>query len=127
MLSRKKNPRIAKFAHSLTGLVVIIKGVDKAEHFEQHPVIPVLLIIIGSLIIIATFFHHQLEKTIKEFKTLLFVFEGCALLLVSYYFFAAGKKLLPFAFLIAAIAYFIVAIILYRKKIKELRTSTTTL
>ena len=38
------------------------------------------------------------------------------LIIVSYYYFSEGKKGLPYAYLFAAVVYFVVAANLYRKK-----------
>lgn len=121
MLNKEKKHRIEKIGHYVTGTIVIIKGIDKSEHFSEHPFVTILLFMIGAFIITATYFHHFFAARVKEFKSILFFCEGCALLLVTYYYFEAGKKLLPYAYLIASIAFFIAAFLVYRKKAKQLR------
>lgn len=122
LIKNSKHAAIAeKFGHYLTGFLVILKGIDKSEHFSEHPFVVVLLLILGSFIITATYFHHFFEKKVKEFKTIIHITEGLVLLLVTYYYFEEGKKALPFAFLVASIANFVAAFVLYKKKISATR------
>ncbi len=120
MFKIKKNPVLEKFAHYLTAFVVILKGIDKAEHFHEHPFVSIFLILLGVILLLATVFHHTLEKKVKEFKTVLFTCEGLSLLLVSYYFFASGKKLLPSVYLACGIAFLIMAYVFYLRKSRRL-------
>ncbi|HRI19652.1 MAG TPA: hypothetical protein PLA68_01805 [Panacibacter sp.] len=119
LFKNKKRAAVAeKLSHYLTGFIVILKGIDKAEHFKEHPFIVILLFILGAFIIVATYFHHFFERKVKEFKTLIHITEAVVLLLVTYYYFEEGKTALSFAFLVAAIANFIAAFVLYKKKLR---------
>jgi hypothetical protein len=108
-------------AHYLTGLIVIVKGFEKMEHFDEHPFIPIFLFALGAFIIIATLCHRFFEQHVKEFKTLLHGCEFLVLCLVAYYYFVEGKKALPAAYLIAAIGHLVAAIVFYRKKVSAIK------
>jgi len=114
-----KNERLEKFSHYLAGALIILKGIDKAEHFNKHPVICILLFLIGGFIIFANFRHSYFEKHFKEFKSVLFFCEGVVLAMISYYYFDEGKKYIHFFYALAAVIYIIVSIVFYRKKIKN--------
>jgi len=119
LIKRNRNPRIQRLAHYLVGFLVIVKGVEKSEHFSDHPVLCLSLFIIGGFILFANFRHHYFEKHFKEFDVVLFFCEGLVLTGVSYYYFSEGRKGLPYAYLLGAVVYFVVAVIKYRKKSKE--------
>ncbi len=114
-----KNERMEKFSHYLAGALIILKGIDKTEHFSKHPFICIFLFLIGGFIIFANFRHHYFEKQFKEFKSVLFFCEGMVLAVISYYYFAEGKKYIHFFYALAAIIYIIISIIFYRKKMKN--------
>ena len=126
IFKKGKNKRLEKFAHYLAGAVIIMKGIDKAEHFGAHPFVTIFLFLMGGFIIFANFKHHFFEKHFKEFKSVLFFCEGVVLCVISYYYFEEGKKIIPFFYLAAAITYLIVSVIFYRKKIKELKNDEVT-
>ena len=112
----KKSLLLQRLAHYLVGLLVILKGVEKSEHFNEHPLVCLSLFFIGLFILFANYRHHFFEKYFKEFNIVLFICEGLVLGVVSYYYLSEGKKGLPYAYLLAALVYFVVAIYLYRKK-----------
>lgn len=116
VINKKRNPRIQRLAHYLVGLIVIVKGIEKAEHFSEHPIICISLLLIGGFILYANFRHHFFEKHFKEFNVVLFLCESIVLVIVSIYYFSEGKKGLPYAYLVGAIVYFVAAIYLFRKK-----------
>lgn len=119
LLTTKNRQLLQKLGHYLTGIIIIMKGIEKAEHFHEHPFIPIFLFVIGAFIIFATFKHHYFEKHIKEFKSLLFFCEGVALALVTYYYFSEGKKLLPSVYAAVSIAYFVMSVVFYRRRVKS--------
>ena len=116
ILSAEAKEKIQPLAHYLAGVVILLKGIDKAEHFNEHPFITIFFFVIGLFILIATFKHHYFEKKFKDFKVLMFLCEGVALSIVTWYYFNEGKKALPFAYLFATVLYFLMAIVTYKKK-----------
>ena len=102
--------------HFLSGTVLIIKGVDKITH---HAFIGSLLLLFG--VVILTFFIYTLIKKQHGENLELVVrwFEALVALFMAYIFFSEGRTLLPYAFLLAAIGFFI-SIYVFRKKAKRL-------
>lgn len=123
LIKKKRNPRLERLTHYLFGFLIILKGIDKSEHFSEHPFLCLSLFIIGGFILFANFRHHLFEKHFKDFHVLLFLCEGLVLLGISYYYFSEGRKGLPYAYLVGAVVYFIAAIIRYRKKSKAEKTT----
>ena len=119
VFSKKKKEQLEKFSHYLAGTLIILKGIEKSEHFDKHPFICIFLFLIGGFIIFANFRHHYFEKHFKEFKIVLFFCEGMVLAVISYYYFAEGKKYIHFFYALGAVMYLIAAIVSYRKKIKN--------
>jgi FtsH-binding integral membrane protein len=115
---KKRNPKLERMAHYLAGVIIIIKGVDKADHFNAHPFVCLFLFFMGAFIIFANFRHHYFEAKFAEFKSVLFFCEGLVLGVISYYYFAEGKKALPYAYALTAIAYLIFAVVKYKRKKK---------
>lgn len=123
ILSAKAKEKVQPLAHYLAGFVIIVKGIDKAEHFNEQLFITSFFFIIGLFIVFATFKHHYFEKRFKDFRVLMFLCEGVALSIVTWYYFSEGKKALPFAYLFATILYFVMAAVTYNKKGKQKNSS----
>lgn len=123
ILSPKAKEKMQGLAHYLAGLVIILKGVDKAAHFQEHPIITIFFFVMGAFIIFATAKHHYFEKRFKDFKVLMFLCEGIVLSIVTWYYFSEGKKALPFAYLFATVMYFIMAVVTFNKS-KRAESST---
>jgi uncharacterized membrane protein len=121
ILSPQAKEKLQGLAHYLAGFVILLKGVDKAEHFSEHPFITIFFFIMGAFIIFATAKHHYFEKRFKDFKVLMFLCEGITLSIVTYYYFSEGKKALPYAYLLATILYFVMALVTYTGKKTEIK------
>lgn len=117
-MATKKQIREA-LSHYLTGLIVIVKGFDKSEHYHEHPVITILLFALGIFIIAATYFHHFFEKHVKDFRILMHFCEFVVVALIAVYYFSLGKKALPFCYSAAALGHLVAAYMFYRKKMRQ--------
>ncbi|HET9055311.1 MAG TPA: hypothetical protein VFN30_00545 [Chitinophagaceae bacterium] len=60
--------KFEKLAHYLAGFVILSKGVDKAEHFNEHPNITIFFFAMAFFIFFATVWHHYFERKFKDFK-----------------------------------------------------------
>ena len=114
-----KKERLERLSHYMAGALIILKGIEKSDHFSEHPFICVLLFLIGGFFIFANIRHAFFEKHFREFKSVLFFCEGLVLAVISYYYFAEGKKYIHFFYAFAALVYFIMSVVFYRKKLKR--------
>jgi hypothetical protein len=102
--------------HFLTGVVLLIKGIDKISH---HIIIGVLILVFGVSIL--SFFVYSLFKIPHSRNLELMVrwFEALATLFTAYIFFMEGKSMIQYVFLLASIGFFI-SIYIFHKNKKEL-------
>ena len=109
----KKSFSLHMITHFILGCVLLLKGFDKVGH---HPFIGGIFLAFG--IIILVYFFYVLLKGRESEKLALMVhwFEAIASLFTAYIFFEEGKTFLPYAFLLAAIGFFIAIYLHYRKK-----------
>jgi hypothetical protein len=99
-----KSAILEKISHILIGFTLVIKGVDKAEHFNRHPFTVVFLFCAGAFIILGAFFHQRIEKKIPNFTALFHVAEGISLILVGLAL-LEGSRRLPYFFFFAGAVY----------------------
>jgi hypothetical protein len=111
----KKNSSIdkKKIAHLLSGVTVVLHGVADLEVANGHPWFYFLL---GSLMIVLAFTHHQIEKFSNLLANSFYFFEAAVLLFICIHYFEIGKKYLPYPYLFSSIAYVIIGIKLIKKE-----------
>ena len=100
-----KNKLLLNLPHFLIGFTLIMKGVDKAEHYHHFPFQVLFIFFAGSFIILGTVFRHIIERKIKNFTALFHVAEGISLILI-------GVILLENSLRIPCILFFIGAVYL---------------
>ena len=98
-----------RIAHYLVGLPLILKGVDKAEHFREHPWLVVFLFAAGAFIILGAAFEHTFERRIANFPKLFHVAEGLALIACGVALLEKSSRL-PYFFMFAGFAYLAIGI-----------------
>jgi hypothetical protein len=98
----KRSAMFERISHCLVGLTLVMKGVDKAEHFSDHPLTVLYLFAAGAFIILGTAFHHALEKRIRNFVALFHVAEGTSVILVGLVLLEKSSRLPYFLFFIGA-------------------------
>ena len=103
--------------HFLTGAVLITKGIDKISH---HAIIGSLILLFG-IIILAFFFYTLFKRNHSEnLELTVNWFEALVSLFMAYIFFTEGARFLPYAFLLAAIGFFIAIYVHSRKRSRKL-------
>jgi TRAP-type uncharacterized transport system fused permease subunit len=104
--------------HLLTGAILVIKGIDKISH---HAFIGSLFLLFGVLIL--GFFFYSLSRKHLSGRLELMVrwFEAFVCLFTAYIFFTEGKTLLPYAFLLAAIGFFISIYVFHKQQKQAIR------
>jgi len=104
----KRRKKLMPINHYLVGLGLILKGVDKLDHYDHFPYSVIYFFAAGVFIIICTKLHHQIEKYIKKFDASFFVLEGLALILASFILFEREGAKIPYFFFFLGMVYFII-------------------
>jgi hypothetical protein len=99
----RTNARLETLSHILIGIPLIMKGIDKAEHFEKHPFTVLFLFACGAFILLGAAFHHRLEKKIPNFYALFHIAEGLALIVTGIALLEKSSRLPYFLFFLGAI------------------------
>ncbi len=99
----QNNARLVKISHILVAIPLILKGVDKAEHFDRHPFAVLFLFAAGVFILVGAAFHHPLEKKIPNFTALFHVAEGLALIVSGLALLEKSSRLPYFLFFIGVV------------------------
>ncbi|MBU4268376.1 MAG: hypothetical protein KJ808_05955 [Acidobacteria bacterium] len=94
----KKSAVAEKVAHFLVGLTLILKGIDKAEHYRQNPLTVLFLFAAGAFIILGAAFHQRIEKKVPNFTALFHVAEGIALILIGFVLLKKSSRMPYFLF-----------------------------
>ncbi len=98
-----------KIAHLCVGLPLILKGIDKAEHFQEHPFLVIFLFAAGAFIILGAAFQHRIEQRIAHFSKLFHVAEGLALIAIGVALLEKSSRI-PYFFMFAGVAYLAIGI-----------------
>jgi hypothetical protein len=104
LASEKKKEILEKISHFCVGLPLILKGVDKAEHFSQHPFTVIFLFCAGAFIILGAIFHRGIEKKIPNITAIFHGLEGTALILVGLILLEKSSRL-PYFLFFAGVLY----------------------
>jgi hypothetical protein len=110
---------LENMTHYLTAMVVILKGLDKLG-MPGKTWVSVIFLLMGTMIIAGTIFHHKAEKLLKHFKAYVFVFEAIVMGIVGYLYMKDGKQFIQYVCFAASIM-FVVALVVYIKKSKGMR------
>ncbi len=103
LFGSEKSALFEKISHILVGLTLVIKGIDKAEHFSQHPGTVIFLFGAGAFIVLGAFSHQRIEKRIHNFTALFHVAEGISVILVGLVLLEKSHRLPYFFFFIGAV------------------------
>jgi uncharacterized membrane protein len=102
--SEKKSQAFEVISDMLVGFVLVLKGIDKAEHFDRHPKTVIFLFCAGAFIILGAAFLHRIEKKVANFAALFHVAEGLSLVLVGVLLLEKSARL-PYFLLFAGAVY----------------------
>jgi hypothetical protein len=102
----KNKEKARRVAHITAGFVILIHAYEK---FESHHGSYLFFGIFGIVFLAVAFFHHQLAQKFPWIDAVFFIIEAILSLIVAYEFFHAGKKALPFTYLLLACFQFFMA------------------
>jgi len=81
--SDERYAMLESLAHYLVGLILVLKGIELAEHFSRHPLTVLFVFCAGAFIILNAVFHHAIEKHEPHFNALFHVAEGTFLIFIG--------------------------------------------
>jgi len=93
---------LESLAHYLVGLILVVKGINLAEHFNRHPFTVLFLFCTGAFIILNAVFHHRIEKHDPHFNSLFHVAEGIFLIFIGFVLLEKDARQPYFFFLVGA-------------------------
>jgi len=109
------------FLHFLTSAILLIKGFDE---IVKHLYFPGLILVgLGLLVIIITFFWRKLGIRPKQARIMCYYIEAPALFIIAYMLHLEKKEALPHIFLLAGMLYPMLGFI-SSKKFKRINKSS---
>jgi hydrogenase/urease accessory protein HupE len=102
---RKIGPLTFDIPAVFVGLHILIKGLDKLEGFEHHPVIVTSLLLLGAFVLVAAFLPLWLKKRWPNAHAFFHLAEGIAITLSAILLFEKGRLRIPIILLGAGLLY----------------------
>jgi hypothetical protein len=100
-LQRKE--RVIRAVHTLTGFLLIAKGLHKLSDGEPAPVLVTLTLVGGALALAAAVFHHRFHDSRYPVGALISLIESAACLLVAVSYVEDGASYIQYAYFFASI------------------------
>ena len=106
LLFRKNKEKKEKFAHILTGVIILVHAYEK---FDEGRDSFIYFLTAGIIFLSIAIFHHRLVRRFHFIDGVFFVIESCLYAVIAAEYFNAGKKGLPWCYVATAIIYLFVA------------------
>ncbi len=100
-----RKQRMISLNHYIIGLGLLIKGIEKSEHFSQHPLSVIFFFAAAGVIIAGTYFHHSIAKVFRKFDAAFFILEGIALFLAGLILLEKAGSKIPYILFLLALVY----------------------
>lgn len=113
VLSYERKQRLSRFAHFLSGMLILVHGLDRYD--AGRSLWPAFMGA-GILIVLLAGFHARLARTWPGIDGVFFLIEALLSLAIMIEFMDAGKRGLPYMYLLAAIAQVCAAWITWRRR-----------
>ena len=97
-----------KMIHILAGVIILVHSYEK---YEMHEHSYVFFLVAGLVFLTIALAHHRLAKIFPYVDGVFFVIEAVIYAVIAADYFHLGKKGLPWAYVLATIAYLIAAYI----------------
>ena len=108
--------RLRAVGHFMTGLAILMKGISKLDHGSHDLPFTVLFLAAGLGVIVMTALHQRRAISGPRFEVLLYAVESLVSFVLAWYFFHEGKTYLPYAALVPAAVFAVLAVVMWRKK-----------
>jgi hypothetical protein len=101
---------LQQVAHYIAGLVIVMKGVEKAEHFSDHPGKVIVLFLVGAIVLALVATHHRLERRFPKahIPSLINLAESAAFLTAGLALLERGRSRISYFFFFIALVYAII-------------------
>lgn len=114
----QNRPKRKRFAHIGAAIVIFIHAYEKYEH---HNASYIPFAIAGVIFLSVALLHKVIEQKAPWVDGVFFVIEGILSFIVAADYFSAGKKALPFTYLLLGIFQFVIAFVKSKKGIARHR------
>ena len=113
VMNVERKQRLRRFAHLFSGFLILINGLN---HYDGGLDMWPAFMVAGSMFILLAVFHVPLSRRWPGIDGVFFLIEALVSFLIMIEFFTAGKRGLPYMYLIAGIAQVCAAWITARKR-----------
>ncbi|QQR84883.1 MAG: hypothetical protein IPJ76_09630 [Flavobacteriales bacterium] len=111
MDARRKN-RLRRAAHMLSGAIILLHGYERLDHGHTTGWV---FVAAGLLFLSVAFFHGRLAKRWPKVDLVFFVIEAGLSFLVVWELLHAGKRWLPYMYVLAGIMQLVAAVKVARR------------
>ncbi|CAN5245424.1 hypothetical protein BH20BAC1_BH20BAC1_18820 [soil metagenome] len=118
LIHRKHREKMQKFAHILAAIIILLHAFEKFEINE--PSYP-FYTIAGIIFLLIAIFHDQVARRFSYIDSTFMIIEAAVYGMIANEYFHAGKKGLPWLYVIAVAVYVAAALINSRKSRKKHR------
>lgn len=108
--SRSRGAVANAIGHYCTGISILLEGIEKLEHFTDHPFSVSFYFFAGTLVVTGTIFHHRLSKRYPKYPAFFYLLESPVLITTAWLFHAGGSQRLPYFYATAGLLTLAVAI-----------------
>lgn len=109
-MNAKLQERMTSLGHALLGVVFVLKGVAKADHWPEHAFFVALFVGAGIVVFAGTALHRRLEPRFPHMEALFLVLEAVVIAALTWLYVEAGKRWLPWVTGATAVALLLVAV-----------------
>jgi hypothetical protein len=110
---RQRSEKRNKLLHLFAAIIIIFHGFEKIESDHIHSAI--FFLCSGTVFLLLAIFHHKIAHRLRSVDAIFSIIEGLLAVTVSIDFFNEHKHYIQYAYILAAVVYFVRAFILFRK------------
>lgn len=107
--SEKRN----KLMHVFAGVIIFFHGFEKID--SDHIPSGIFFFICGTIFLLIAIFHHKVAYRLRSVDGVFSIIEGILAAVVAIDFFYEHKHYIQYAYLLAAVVYFVRAVIAFKK------------
>lgn len=111
MDAHSKN-RLRRAAHVLSGAIILLHGYERLDHGHATGWV---FVVAGMAFLSVAFFHKRLARRWPKVDMLFFIIESCLSFIVMGELFHAGKRWLPYMYVLAGSMQLVAAVMVARR------------